>query len=102
MTDTTQAAPKGEGTDEGKGTRLNKWLAETGVCSRREADAWITSVAQRFCVFSGEPTDCNIRQEALQPLAQRVYPAFLGQRCFVFQILRYGIMQQKWRLPLEL
>lgn len=25
------------------GTRLNKWLAETGVCSRREADAWITA-----------------------------------------------------------
>jgi 23S rRNA pseudouridine2604 synthase len=25
------------------GTRLNKWLAETGVCSRREADAWIAA-----------------------------------------------------------
>ncbi len=40
------------------GTRLNKWLAETGVCSRREADAWI---ANGRIVINGQPAVLGTR-----------------------------------------
>lgn len=43
MTDSTPGEGQVDGQGADKGTRLNKWLAETGVCSRREADAWITA-----------------------------------------------------------
>lgn len=38
----SQDSPENSGANA-PGTRLNKWLAETGVCSRREADAWIAA-----------------------------------------------------------
>jgi 23S rRNA pseudouridine2604 synthase len=43
---------------QAKGVRLNKWLAEHGVCSRREADGYIE--AQRVRV-NGQPVDLGYR-----------------------------------------
>lgn len=48
--------------------RLNKWLADTGVCSRREADAWIS--AGRVRVNDGLPAALG---DKIHPAVDRVF-----------------------------
>ena len=70
------AASSGEIPPEGE--RLNKHLARTGVCSRREADDWI---AQGWVRINGRPVEMGqkvmpgdvveVRQAARGPAADR-------------------------------
>lgn len=55
--------------------RLNKFLSETGVCSRREADAWIA--ADRVAV-NGQRATLGIQVEAVDEV--RVDGLIVGQR----------------------
>jgi len=73
------------------GTRLNKFLAETGACSRREADQWIgagrvsvngTRAALGTQVAEGD--DVRLDGQPLRPKPKRVYLALnkpIGVEC---------------------
>lgn len=58
---TTSAAPAGATTDAPAGTRLNKRMADLGICSRREADDWI---ARGWVFVNGEPAAMGQRVQA--------------------------------------
>lgn len=64
------------------GARLNKYLAETGVCSRREADQWIT--AGRVTINGAQAAlgtqvddgdDVRVDGAPLRPRPRRIYLA---------------------------
>ena len=55
------AAPAGATTDAPAGIRLNKRMADLGICSRREADDWI---ARGWVFVNGEPVAMGQRVQA--------------------------------------
>ncbi|MCB5224783.1 MAG: pseudouridine synthase [Candidatus Cloacimonadaceae bacterium] len=66
----------------GEGIRLNRWLAQSGVCSRRDADELIRSGEVRVngeictdlsCRVDPEKDQVSLRGEELQPQTEMVY-----------------------------
>lgn len=85
-----------------QGIRLNKWISETGICSRREADTFIAegqvkvngSVAQMGVRVGPEDT-VELRGKRLGHKPQRVYLAYhkpVGVTCTTERKIRSNIV----------
>lgn len=82
--------------------RLNKWISETGICSRREADKWIAEGLVRvngqvaeMGVQVGEADAVTVRGEPLRAKPAPVYLAYnkpVGVTCTTERSIRSNIV----------
>lgn len=82
--------------------RLNKWISETGICSRREADKWIAEGVVRvngavaeMGVQVSDTDEVTVRGEPLRPKPAPVYLAYnkpVGVTCTTERSIRSNIV----------
>ncbi|MEY4362795.1 MAG: hypothetical protein RLZZ24_147 [Pseudomonadota bacterium] len=85
----TQSTPRSGASDASNdhGIRLNKRMAELGLCSRREADAWIE---QGWVKVNGQPAAMGVRVQAHDRI--EVLPQARGQQAQQVTILLHKPM----------